>query len=298
MTDRSGDVRRLLAAHLPGRRAGSVSPLGEGEDHVAYEVDGELIVRFGKGSGAEGPARGAEEEARLLRAVAGLSPLPVPEPCFTAAQEDCLAYRRLPGVPLIDLSPWERPGRNGRIGAVLGALLRALHAARPETVAGLVGTDEQPRDLWLREAAEARAAVGDRVPGPHRAAVAEFLGAPPPTVRRAPVFSHNDLGIEHVLVDPATEAVTGIIDWSDAAFTDPGYDFGLLYRDLGPCALEAALDAYRAEGRDRRELRTLAVFYARCTALTDMAYGLDAGRAAYLAKGLAALRWLFPGRLP
>jgi aminoglycoside phosphotransferase (APT) family kinase protein len=36
------------------------------------------------------------------------------------------------------------------------------------------------------------------------------------------VLSHNDLGIEHVLVDPATLEVTGVVDWSDAAIVDPG----------------------------------------------------------------------------
>jgi len=51
------------------------------------------------------------------------------------------------------------------------------------------------------------------------------------------VFSHNDLGIEHVLGTPATAAVTGVIDWGDAALIDPACDFGLLYRDLGAAAL-------------------------------------------------------------
>jgi aminoglycoside phosphotransferase (APT) family kinase protein len=50
-----------------------------------------------------------------------------------------------------------------------------------------------------------------------------------------PVFSHNDLGIEHVLIDPGTWTVTGIIDWSDAAIVDPAIDFGLLYGVAVPC---------------------------------------------------------------
>ncbi len=43
-----------------------------------------------------------------------------------------------------------------------------------------------------------------------------------------------------MLVDPDTWEVTGIIDWSDAAIVDPAYDFGLLYRDLGPRARRRA----------------------------------------------------------
>jgi aminoglycoside phosphotransferase (APT) family kinase protein len=53
-----------------------------------------------------------------------------------------------------------------------------------------------------------------------------FLATTPPDGTPAQVFSHNDLGIENVLVDPDTAAVTGVLDWADAALVDPAYDFG------------------------------------------------------------------------
>jgi aminoglycoside phosphotransferase (APT) family kinase protein len=74
------------------------------------------------------------------------------------------------------------------------------------------------------------------------------------------VFCHNDLGIEHVLVAPDSGAITGVIDWSDAALTDPARDFGLVHRDLGPAALAAALTNYPAG--DTAALRERAAFYA------------------------------------
>src|SRR5438876_1167930 len=129
----AGQIRRLVTAHLPGYRVRSIARLAEGQENVAYEVNGELIVRFSK------------------------------EP---------------------------DPVRRGAIGA--------------------------------------------------------FLAAPPPPGPGALVFSHNDLGIEHVLADPRTWAVTGVLDWGDAAITDPAYDIGLLYRDLGPAALDAVIGTYPA----------------------------------------------------
>lgn len=107
-------------------------------------------------------------QARLLRAVASLSPLPVPVPAFVDPGAGCLAYARLPGVPL--------------------------------------------------------------------------LVVPPPSGACAdvrPAFTHGDLAIEHVLVAPASGAVTGIIHWSDAARTDPAVDFGRIERDLGAAAYVA-----------------------------------------------------------
>jgi hypothetical protein len=42
--DRSTHISRLLELALPGHRVQSVERVGEGVDHVAYEVNAELIV--------------------------------------------------------------------------------------------------------------------------------------------------------------------------------------------------------------------------------------------------------------
>jgi aminoglycoside phosphotransferase (APT) family kinase protein len=157
----------------------------------------------------------------------------------------------------------------------------------------LVETDDHPLTAWLQEAAETYATVAERVPEVHRRSVEAFLAAAPLPDGYALAFSHNDLGIEHVLVDPAGWTVTGIIDWSDAAIVDPAYDFGLLHRDLGPAA-RAALDSYRTAANDVAALGERAVFYARCSVFEDLAYGIETGRDRYVDKSLAALQWLFP----
>jgi aminoglycoside phosphotransferase (APT) family kinase protein len=277
MGDAAARVRALVAAHLPGYEVESLTRLGAGLDNVAYEVNGELIVRFGTGANAD-------REARLLTAVGNFSPLPVPVPRFTDA--GCLAYLKLPGVPLL-----EAAGVDGvPVAAALGGLLAALHAAPVARMAKLVETDDLPVDEWRREARETYASVSANVPSAYRRRVEAFLETPPPEDPEALAFSHNDLGIEHVLVDPHTGAVTGVIDWSDAAIVDPAFDFGLIHRDLGPAALDAALAAYGAAGDG---LRPRAVFYARCSVFEDMAYGLETSRARYVAKSLVALEWLF-----
>jgi aminoglycoside phosphotransferase (APT) family kinase protein len=289
---RASDVQGLIAAHLPDYEVDSVVRVGEGLDNVAYEVNGELIVRFAK---EPDPVR-LTREARLLATVAEVSPLPVPVPVLTDAQRGCLAYVKLPGRPLSDLPHHQRSRYGPATAAALGDLLTALHAVPADRLADLVEPDDQPLVEWRREAAQTFPAVAGRVPVPYRRRVEAFLDAPPPEGRYAPVFSHNDLGIEHVLVDPAAATVTGVIDWSDAAIVDPAYDFGLLYRDLGPAALQAAIRRYRIGGTDLAALRERAVFYARCGVVEDLAYGVETGRSAYVDRSLAALAWLFPPR--
>ena len=292
--DPVGDVRGVVAAHVPGYQVVSVVRLGEGLDNVAYEVNGELIVRFSKEPDPALRAASVTNEARLLAAVAGISPLPVPQPRFTVPEEGCLAYSKIPGSPLLDMPAARRSAHGTAIAATLGGLLSAMHAVPVDQMAGWVGTDDQPRGEWRREAAETFATIAEKVPLAHRQPVEAFLDAPPPSGGFVLAFSHNDLGIEHVLIDPAGWTVTGIIDWGDASIVDPAYDFGLLYRDLGPAALQAAIGSYRTDITDVVTLGERAAFYARCTILEDLAYGIESGRRRYADKSLAAMEWLFP----
>ncbi|MFE2585775.1 phosphotransferase family protein [Streptomyces sp. NPDC059378] len=292
--DRIADVRGVVVAHMPDWRVESVVPLGEGLDNVAYEVNGELIVRFSKEPDPVRRSALVSREARVLAAVADISPLPVPVPTFTVAEQGCLAYRRLPGAPLLDMSRHQRSVHGASIGATLGELLTALHAVPIERLAGAVDVDHQPPAEWRQEAMENYGTVARQVPAAHRRSVEAFLAAAPPHDAHTPVFSHNDLGIEHVLVDPVAWTVTGVIDWSDAAVVDPACDFGLLYRDLGPAAVRAAISSYRTDADDLAALGERAVFYARCSLLEDLAYGIETERRTYVDKSLAALAWLFP----
>ncbi|WP_144123871.1 phosphotransferase family protein [Catellatospora sichuanensis] len=290
----TADVHDVVAAHLPGHRIGAVVELGAGLDNVAYEVDGELVVRFSREPDPVRRAALVEREARLLATVAEVCPLPVPEPVFTAAEQGCLAYAKLPGVPLSELprQGWSAYGTS--IAATVGGMLDALHAGPVDRWAGLLEADDQPMAEWLREAEESYRSVAGHVPAAHRRAVETFLRGPSPDQGHVLVFSHNDLGIEHVLVDPVGWTVTGVIDWSDAALVDPAYDFGLLYRDLGPDALRAALRRCRGDADEVAVLGERAVFYARCSLFEDLAYGVETGRGGYIGRCLAAMRWLFP----
>ena len=173
------------------------------------------------------------------------------------------------------------------VAARLGQLLAVLHAVPPERVADFAEVDDTPPAEWLADAAQLWPAVSGHVPTAYHPAVETFLAAPPPAPASTLVFSHQDLGIEHVLVGPDPGTVTGVIDWSDAAIGDPARDFGLILRDLGADALAAALR------RDDPELVRRSEFYARCGLITDLAYGVGTGWSEYADKSLTGLTWLF-----
>ena len=99
--------------------------------------------------------------------------------------------------------------------------------------------------------------------------------APPPADRY--VVAHADLGAENILECDGT--LTGVVDWSDAAITDPALDLARLYRDFGPAFLDDAIP--RIE------------YFARCAALEDLHYGRSTGRRDYLQAAERAISWLF-----
>ena len=263
---------------------------GAGLENVAYDVNSEFILRISQEADPIKRSSLVEREAELLTIIAPVSPLPIPEPIVIA--DSALMYRTLPGRSLLDMPADFRERHATEIAAVLGGFLAALHAIPIDLVAGHVDVDDDPMAQWLFDAVESYRAITAIAPDHTSSRIEAFLATAPPQRSHELVFSHNDLGIEHVLVDSDTAAVTGVLDWTDAALVDPAYDFGLLLRDLGPAALDAALANYPAGQRGAIDER--AEFYARCSVLEDLAWGDEAGREPYVRKGLEALGWLFP----
>ncbi len=263
------EIRALLTRHLPGYEVRSVAKLGEGLDNVAYEVNAELIVRASKEAALDRRSESIRREADLLAAVSELSPLPVPEPIFGDVEAGVLAYCKLPGVPLLDQAVTDP----ARLASDLGGFLGRLHRASVQEMEKLVGRDADPLTTWRQEAERDYLKIAKQLPATARRLVEDFLGRVPPAEKRVVAFCHNDLGAEHVLVDAGTNTVTGIIDWTDAAIADPAYDLALIYRDLGPEVFDLTLTHYA--GRFDEADRERAVFYARCSLLEDVVYGLS-----------------------
>jgi aminoglycoside phosphotransferase (APT) family kinase protein len=194
--------------------------------------------------------------------------IPIPTPRFADQDAGVLAYELIRGRPLL--------GRPSPPGAAqqLGRFLRELHAIDPATVSDLVPTQEADPDIWL-----------DDLDGPDDLVRIVRATRPQPSGHR--VVAHADLGAEHILELDGT--LTGIIDWSDAAITDPALDLARLYRDFGPGFLEDLLQVYGPLLGAMPRIE----FFARCAALEDLAYGRATGRGEYVTNAERSLDWLF-----
>jgi hypothetical protein len=266
-----------LTADLVGPGA-VVQHEGAGWDHTAWRVtstDGRAwIVRAATAPGAADPAGDVRREVavmQLARTVLGdlVADARVLDPAL-----GCMVHARVPGTALQDLLV---------TGAVPAAELDRL-AREIGGIVAAIGTLEPPPDVttddglptWFAALPDVVATVAHLLSPDARDAVDRFLATPPPPEPPPSDlrFTHNDLGAEHVLVEPATWTITGVIDWSDAARADAAAELGRLLRDLGIDRADAVLDGMGETGFDRDELLARGRCYARCLVLEDLAHAV------------------------
>ncbi|GAA4697744.1 aminoglycoside phosphotransferase family protein [Nocardioides nanhaiensis] len=233
--------------------------------------DGDQVVRiYPPGDDAAGRGEAAAEvDAALLRLVRGLLPVPevleVRRPLPEHDQPGLLVTSVLPGVrgdlllPTLDDDGQRRAGAAvGAVAAVLGAI--PMLREGPLVDADLrIGSWEGPDCLadWVEQSLPALAhwsQVEQEALRGLAADVEELLA----DVDRV-CLAHSDLNPKNLLLDPATLAVTGVLDWEFAHAGHPATDLGNLLRfESGPrwaAYGDAVLDAYRERhGGDRDEL--------------------------------------------
>ncbi|MDQ3641342.1 MAG: aminoglycoside phosphotransferase family protein, partial [Actinomycetota bacterium] len=190
----SPPTERWVALVLRKHAGRAVTRLGEGIDHIAFDVDGAFVVRVRKHPGPD-TAAAIAREASLLDVVAEVSPIPVPEVVVARPDEGLLAVRRLPGMSLLD-APCPDPML---LVDQLAGLLASLYGIPPDRVDGLVGPDDYPLPSYLAEMADALPSIAPLLTPAQVRSVESFLAFSPPADRTGRTFCHNDLGAEHLL---------------------------------------------------------------------------------------------------
>ena len=278
---------------FPSLTIAGIAALGEGLGNVAFEVNETYVFRF--------PKKLVNivdlwRELLILPVVRIHSTLPIPDPHFVPPDHGYMGYRKLPGRILMNAPNHISETGSAGIGGQLGAFLSSIHGIPLATFdSSAVKRESLILEDYLASAQDDYAKARKGIPTEYVALIERFLAASPPATawKGDPVFSHNDLGSEHILAQNGV--VSGIIDWGDTAFTDPAYDFGLLYRDLGPAVLDASLKRYsRVPSDEKDQIRRRAQFYGRLRLLENIAYGLEPQHSAYLDAATRSLRWLFP----
>jgi aminoglycoside phosphotransferase (APT) family kinase protein len=115
----------------------------------------------------------------------------------------------------------------------------------------------------------------------------DWLLRPPAIAQDVPlVLTHGDLAAEHVLYEPESMRLTGVIDWSEMAISDAAVDLAALFHWGGRPLLDAALTTY---GDTLEDTLVRARYFGACRGAADVAFGLKMNRPEYVHAGLRAL---------
>ena len=241
-----------------------------GETFLGEAAGERTVVRLYVDRGARRGPAAPEVDAAVLRLVHGLLPVPevleIRRPDQQHGTPGLLVTTYLPGERLDLVLPEAPDAVRAAAGRDLGVLLGRL-AQMPMPRAGMfldgdLRIGPWPPFAWSDELA----------PGVEQ--VADDAQSLLDEVDRV-CLVHSDVNPKNVLVDPATGAVTGLLDWEFAHAGHPSTDLGNLLRfDREPVFAGAVLDGYLAVAGHLDGLATLDAPAARQRAL-DRARAAD-----------------------
>ncbi len=276
---------RALAARLSGDPTAPIAFLGEGWDNVVWSVGDDLVLRVRKHGSVRERAVAVQHDVDLLHFAARHSTVATPAVVSVAPFDGAVLTTRVPGVPATEARP-----DLAALADTLAVLLTALHSVSLEEAAEVVAPDPDPPEEWLRQIGEEYAEARAHSPADLHPGVEAFLAAAPPAAPSRLVFCHNDVRDDHLMVDPDSGAVTGLIDWGDAVLGDPALDLATILTDFGPETYQRVLAGYRVPTEDGLEDRVIHV--ARRRMVEDLAWRVRTADGPGLARTAAVLRSL------
>lgn len=193
----------------------------------------------------------AANEKKVLDYIHGRLPVNVPD--WKVFSDELIAYPRLDGIPMADVSTsgyaWNTNHEELKDEFVrsLAAALAALHAINGTQAAGAglrVKTPQEVRSHYASQAQEVREKIGVKAElwDRWRAWLSDETYWPDVCG-----LIHGDLHPPHILLD-REQRVTGLIDWTESEVADPAADFTIYYAIFGEDELQRLLTHYEAAG--------------------------------------------------
>jgi aminoglycoside phosphotransferase (APT) family kinase protein len=234
----------LLAGQFPGS---DLEPFGSGDFCIAFKRE-DQVIRVAKHVEA---ARALERESCTLPKIAPMLPLPVPQPTYHAPH-GCPPFTLHPEIvgEALTREDWEGMPVSARQKAAsdLASFLKTLHGLPIEIglECGLVQIDAAKIAGHLREET-AKTFDGSLEPEVQRRLDQTLERWSSQREDQHPALLHCDIGPGHLLYDPSTLHLTGVIDFADLVIGDPSRDFIYIYEDFGPLILQEILTRYAGQ---------------------------------------------------
>ena len=223
-------AREVVGAVFPNVSDDSLEPLGSGWEFDAFLAADGWVFRFPRRAHAEDLF---EREGPILALARSVLPASVAVPSVRVVGHGpsgfpyrVAVHRFIAGVPADAIPSALRPALAKSLGEALAAIHSVTEAEARE--AGLEELDraEAGRIEWFASGSAGVRALSQLDPRVDEA-VQWLSRVEDPLLRLdAPLrMIHHDLSPEHLLADPETGRLVGILDWTDAILGDPARDF-------------------------------------------------------------------------
>jgi len=285
-------VTEVIRSRFPDFLMESIYFVGEGSDFCAYAVNDEYLFRFGANDESEERLRW---EQYLLPRLQSQLDVRLPKfeiICPMGNGRPLCVYRMIKGEPFREEVYKALPDDSkARVAKQLADFLTVLHAF-PVEEAIACGVRELSGQEQCREFRDgAHKIIYPQLSEQERNTCEwwfqEYLRTPAySSYKRALI--HGDLQGRHVLFDPESESITGIIDFSDIWVGDPDHDLHYLLREHGQDFLENLLKYYHHEDHERLFWKSRFFYLLRC--LDEIIWGMEDNHQEHVEEGWRDLR--------
>lgn len=228
-------AKKAIYENLPNFPVHTVSFLGEGFDNFAVMVNGEYVFRFSKFPGSNGFGSGMGGgllvETCLLPKLSGHIQTSIPNFEYIGKNQGdvvFVGYKSVPGEQF-SAEQWDNLGKLERANLTLDitTFISQMHMFPIEEAQGCNVNLVDFYKKYQEDRVKFRQMVAPLLDQNTNQKVENMLNrylSNKDNFSYKPVLLHADLWFSHLFVDPITQRLSGVIDFSDTIIGDPDYD--------------------------------------------------------------------------
>lgn len=247
----------------------------DGHDHVVFVIDNQKAVRFPRRSDY---AKKLPVEVAFLNNFGNQLPVTVPQLILRTDENGppYVTYDFIPGVQFKKIvSDAFSKEELRRIAHQIGSFLGKLHSL-PIGKAKDLGVEQvESLETWKNKLEKIRQTVFPHISKAEQDWSISIFENFFKTILAAPLpltVIHSDIMPEHIVVNPKTHTLSGIIDFGDIEIGDPAYDFAFLAK-YGNDFLNWAYETYSRPKDPAFEIRRQ--FYLDRLTLTNLEHSIE-----------------------
>lgn len=271
-------ILKIVRKIFPDISDEKIQIFDDGWDYVVIVVNNETAFRFPR---RENYVKTLPIEVSFLNLFADKSPIRVPKLTYQKDKKSGISYVTydfISGVQFTkSISNSFSKEELLTIAQQLGSFLTTVHSFPIEKAKQLGVQQINSLNSWEQRLKKIRKEVFPHISKNEQGWIVKLFESFLQIVRKIPinlVLTHSDIMPEHIIVDPKTHILSGIIDFGDIKIADPAYDFTFLAR-YGQGFLNQAYQNYSLPRDEAFETRRQ--FYEDRLVVTNLEHSLELG---------------------